>query len=298
MNYAGIDIGTNTILMIIANFDGNRVLTEINDYHGIARLGEGLSQSGRISDNAIKRGLDILSGYKSEIENNKVAKVYACATSAMRDGSNSTEVRQIFEKALGYRINVISGNEEAELTYSGSITENGPASLVDIGGGSTEFISGIDGNIKVRKSLDIGSVRFTEKFFHTSPPSPAEVIIAREEIDRELCCLNKIDFEKDFYAVSGTPVTITRTHRRINGLDEDFKQCILSADELNKVLENYLKLSANEIADKFGIHPLRADVITAGALILQRIFDYFNLDKITVSTKGLRYGALLRAAKK
>ena len=182
---AGIDIGTNTLLMTIG-YNENGKLHVIEDYHSIVRLGEELNQNGYVLDSACNRAVESLKKCKILCEKHGVTKINAVATSAMRDAANSADIKSRLESALGSEIRIIHGEEEAKLSFLGTVEDDSHSVVIDIGGGSTEIVFGKGSEILFRKSLQIGAVRLTEKFVSSLPPTEQEVNNCIKYIDKHL----------------------------------------------------------------------------------------------------------------
>ena len=290
---ASVDMGTNTILMLIGRKGKNGNLEIIKDNHGIARLGENLNNTGKIGGKAVLRAADILKGYRKICDDYGVEKIRICATSAMREASNSDKVREYLSDIIKAEVEIISGNEEARLGYVGAVGFDKDAALLDIGGGSTELIFGAKGQIQYRKSLKIGSVKLTEQFFPKQPPSETEFANAGNFIREQLTSFGNIDKPRQLYAVAGTPTSIASAALGLHQFDwEKVQGYNLSITEVDRVMDIFKTLTAPQITARYGIHRNRADLITAGAIILIESLSYLNTDSVIVSTFGLRYGIL------
>ncbi|MGQ9818360.1 MAG: Ppx/GppA phosphatase family protein [Candidatus Kapaibacteriales bacterium] len=290
---ASIDIGTNTILMLIADVDENCNLRVVGDFQSIARLGENLDKSGSISHTAELRTIEILKYYKLEIENFKVEKVFAVATSAMRQAKNSILVKRNLEQVLDIQIFIIDGETEATISFLGSIEDDLPSVVFDIGGGSSEIIIGEKGKIKFKKSLDIGAVTITEKFFYENPPQKIRIDQAYDLILSHFKSINPKLISGKVYAVAGTPTTLAMCALNLKEYDRNLvHNYFLKFQTIQYFREIFSSLTVNEIIRRYNIHPMRADVILAGTLILEGFCNYFGLDGVVVSDKGLRYGVI------
>ncbi|MCX6155102.1 MAG: Ppx/GppA phosphatase family protein [Candidatus Kapabacteria bacterium] len=293
MRVSGIDIGTNTILMVIADKNGSEY-TVIDDYNSIARLGEGVNKTSLINHDAILRAKNILLEYKSEIDSYKVDQVRAVATSAMRDALNRNEVAAELSDYLGTRIEIISGEEEARLSFAGAVETEDESALIDIGGGSTEIICGKKNRIEYVKSMNIGVVRLSERYLNNSHPylktDFSEIIT---EIQNHFNLYGRNILPPNVFACAGTPTTIaavilglqTFDYKKIHGFE-------LNYDTVNLILQKFISVPLDYLVDVWKIHPKRADVIACGTLILLEFMKKFHIDSVTVSAKGLRYGVM------
>lgn len=292
---AGIDIGTNTMLMVIGRVAGNE-LTIARDEHSIARLGEGVDATGVISDAAIARGCDVLKRYATIIAEMGVFRVRAVATSAMRDASNAAGVRRRLEQALGWPIEVIGGEEEAGLTFIGTVgIDDRPATVIDIGGGSTEFVKGSGGIVTASRSIDIGAVRCTERYLGTLPAHPDTILRAREEIHTMISDVATLIGDAGrLVGVAGTPTSLAAVEQGLTSFDASrIDGYVLSATRVHDRTEELLGLTIDEVRALPGVHPQRADILPAGALLLDEAMAVLGADSVTVSVRGLRYGVLL-----
>ncbi len=294
---AGIDIGTNTILMVIGEKKSNGELVFLRNEHSIARLGEGVDKTNNIKPEAIERAKKILHNYKIICDENNVIKISAAGTSALRDAKNRDFVVNELSKVIGTEIKVISGEEEARLSFLGTIENNNPCIVVDIGGGSTEFIYGENHSVKIRYSLPVGAVRLTERYFKDQPTTVDSIHEAEIYI---METLNKIDttlFKGELIGVAGTPTTLAAMAQELTKYEkEKVDGYILDYEKVYIIFNKIKNLNIEEIKNIPGIHPDRADIITAGTLILQCIMKFFKIGKCKVSTRGLRYGVLIDLA--
>lgn len=294
---ASVDIGTNTVLLTIAQrsqSDGS--LTILEDFHSIARLGQGVDSVRIIQQDAILRAESILLKYRELCAKYKVGSIRAVGTSCLRDAANRDEVCLRLSQTLGARVEVISGDEEARLCFLGSIENDFPTTIVDIGGGSTELISGKDGEIEYRTSIDIGAVRLTERYFKELPPSKENVNQALQDIKQALSVLPRSKMYA-LRAVAGTPTTLAAMVLKMPDFNADaIHNFQLYYEDIQTIASKLSQLTLAEIITIPGVHPGRADILLAGVLILTSIMEYSRQTICTVSTKGLRYGVLKEMA--
>ncbi|MCP5007748.1 MAG: Ppx/GppA family phosphatase [Planctomycetes bacterium] len=294
---ASIDLGTNTCLLLIAEIEAGQVKNVIADYAEIVRLGEKVDQTGMLQSNAMDRAISCLRGYKAILAEAGIlpGDVVCVATSQARSAGNS---HLFFSKVLretGFRFKIISASDEARLTFYGSLLAGMDASryvVVDIGGGSTEFVSVTGG-----KSLDLGSVRFTERYLTSDPVTDEECSDCITEIDKRLEDLsswrNTLPDDLEMMAVAGTATTLASWHLA----QKKFNADEIELAELKKgdfylmvnVLRSYTVLGRFEL---LGIEKGRADVILAGAMILWRTMEKLGFSSSRISARGLRYGVL------
>lgn len=289
--YAAIDIGTNTILMVVGEVR-NGVLNIIRDEHSIARLGEKVDVLKKIQPQAIERAAVIIKKYRAICDELGVVKIRAVATSAMRDAENRDEVCEVFKSLLKTDIEIIPGEEEARLSYLGTAENHDLSTVIDIGGGSTEIVTGESLHIGSRISLNIGAVRFTERFLKEKPALQENITAAENEIRAQLFKAGGRT-PGTIYAVAGTPTTLAAIAQGLQEFSRDtIHGYVLKLDVIEGILEKLLKSSLEEIVEIRGVHPQRADILPAGALILKEILHFLKADSCVVSAQGLRYGVL------
>lgn len=310
MNIASIDIGTNTLLLVLGKYKNTAELNFqtadiviLNDVHSIARLGEGVGRTGVISDEAFARAADILHYYKSLCDAHNVTHINAVATSAVRDAQNGRSVCERLGAILGCEIHCISGDEEARLSFIGTSETGDLCTVVDIGGGSTEYVTGEANTISHRMSLQIGAVRLHERFLLSLPPSPESITAAREEIRRQLAllpqaqALSAADFAPgDIIGVGGTFTTLAAIDLHLAEYDSArVHNHIMTLETVSHITNYLLTTPLSELLENPAIHPQRADILPAGALILEETLLFFEAASCKASTKGLRYGVLYDA---
>jgi exopolyphosphatase/guanosine-5'-triphosphate,3'-diphosphate pyrophosphatase len=294
---AAIDIGTNTILMVIGEKNHDGTLSFIRNEHSIARLGENVSKTKVIKYEAVERAKKVLLNYKRICDDCNVIRISAAGTSALRDAVNRYDVIEELSTIIGTEIKVIPGEEEARLSFIGTIENDRPSIVLDIGGGSTEFIYGENQNVIYRHSLNIGAVRITEKFFKTQPTTENSIHEAESFIIESLNNIDSTTFKGELIGVAGTPTTLAAMTQELTKFEkEKVHNFILEFNTINKIFNKIKTLTVEEIKSLKGIHPERADIITAGTLIIISVMKYFRIDKCTVSTRGLRYGILIDMA--
>jgi len=292
---AGIDIGTNTILMVVGEQRADGSWNIIDDLHSIARLGEGVDATGRISNEAIERASSVLATYRVRCSECSVDRIRAVATSAMRDAANSHAVRDILSIIIGTEIEVIEGSEEARLTFRGTVLGNQASVAIDIGGGSTELVCGEGATITDSVSVNIGAVRLTERYFGTRPPSEHTLGEAR-------ACINDAlqPYLARFaasgcrvFAAAGTPTALATLDLRLDAFDaQRVDGHILSASVVHNLANMLVGLDLPSLRQLPAIHPKRIDILPAGALLLDALMQALQIDAVVVSTRGVRYGVL------
>jgi exopolyphosphatase / guanosine-5'-triphosphate,3'-diphosphate pyrophosphatase len=302
-----IDCGTNTIKLLVADLDAatgaeHQLVRELR----IVRLGQDVDRTGRLADEAVARTLAAVDEYAAILEAHHVDVLRFCATSASRDASNAAEFRAAVTARLGVEPEVVSGDEEAALSYDGATrslrASSGlgdlprPFLVVDIGGGSTELVLGRadDAGVEAARSLDIGSVRMTERLMPSDPPTAAEVEAATQAIDAALDTLPGFGVD---LARAGTVVgvagTVTTVAVLLAGLDhwdrEVVHHAVFPVDDVHALTERLLGLTTAE-REALHVPRGRADVIATGALVLDRVLRRTPVDSLLVSDADILDG--------
>jgi exopolyphosphatase / guanosine-5'-triphosphate,3'-diphosphate pyrophosphatase len=305
MRIAILDIGTNTVLLLIAEVGGDH-LRVLRDDHAIARLGEGVDRTGQISEEAYQRFLSILRQHQTSIESMDVQRIVAVGTSALRDAANRSEILRQTKEETGIQIEILSGEEEARWSYVGALFEMRDvenATVIDIGGGSTEISFGDGREFLNGVSLDIGAVRLTERCFKTSPITSEAAEEARQMIraalnHRSASTLKRSEGVGILVAVAGTPTTLAAMHQGLEQFDSvKVQDYLLRREAVDQMLDILLTTDTATLLDHFpAVNKARADILPAGTLILREAMEFLDAEAIRVSTHGLRYGIALREA--
>lgn len=298
MRIASVDIGTNTIRLLIADVNGK--IEFITQKREIVRLGEGISVTGRLSQAAIERALGVLKRYKRLCVAFQVDLVIPVATSAVREASNREEFLAAVKKETGWDVRVISGDEEARLTYLGvkhGLNIKEPFVVFDIGGGSTEYIC-VCGKLKI-KSLPIGVVKLTEDYIKHDPPLDGELEKLRKVVRGFLNELG--DFEQcKKRVVVGTAGTATTLAAIDLGLEEYDVQKVhgykLSLDRIEGIYHRLRSIPSSERLKIPGMEKGREDLIISGIIITIETLNFFESNFMIVSEWGIREGVILDAA--
>ncbi|MEI6812265.1 MAG: Ppx/GppA phosphatase family protein [Actinomycetes bacterium] len=296
MRVAAIDCGTNSIRLLIADIDEGS-FHEVSRSMEIVRLGQGVDQTGQFHPDAIVRTLSAVDLFSTEIVRRGVEKIRFCATSASRDATNRDLFLNGVHERLGLYPEVISGNEEASLSFNGAIRElpadQSPFLVVDIGGGSTEFVFG-HSVVEVAKSVNIGCVRMSERHFHSDPPSREEIKVATADIDAaiaEAAAIVPITTAKTLVAVAGTATTVAAAALGLNDYDRyAIHLTRVPAARVHEISEMFLKMNRQERASLGYMHPGRVDVITAGALVLSRVMHATGAPEFVASETDILDG--------
>lgn len=305
MKIAAVDLGTNTCLLLIAEITRSGTIRPLHQEQRLPRLGTSVDGTGVIHSDAADRIASVLREYLEISKKHGITSLTVCATSALRDARNAREFIDSVKRSTGVLIEVISGEEEALLTYKGALSGLPPTDedllVLDIGGGSTELSFPIpgtrNGSTKLEHySFQIGAVRITERMLKHSPPLPAELASARELILEELAPVRNPGFER-FAAVgvAGTVTTLACLDQRLPAFDlGQVTGYGLSYDSVARWLGRLARMSGPEIASLSLATEGRADILTAGVLILHEVMSVFRLRSIRASERGLRYGIALR----
>jgi exopolyphosphatase/guanosine-5'-triphosphate,3'-diphosphate pyrophosphatase len=299
MIIASIDIGTNTVLLLIAEVDENsfEISPLLNEYR-MPRIGRGLKLNKNIVVDRMEKLFDVLSEYQSIISKYNVDDVLVTATNALRIAANSTEIVERIKKQLSWNVNIISGKTEAEFAFLGAVPvsiKNKSNLVIDIGGGSTELILGKENNIQYRKSFQIGSVSATENYLKHSPPIDKE--LSELEFDLQTIFAKiKNNLAPDLtYSIAGTPTTLFCMVNGIKKYDDSIVEGgILKYEDIDRIIQDLKILIPEEIKNRYGkIMRGREDIILGGSIILLNIMCLLNLSEVIVSSRGIRYGAIV-----
>jgi exopolyphosphatase / guanosine-5'-triphosphate,3'-diphosphate pyrophosphatase len=309
LRYAAIDIGTNTARLLVADTDADGLKHDLKKRVIITRLGQGVDETRQFAPEAVIRTLEAIAEYADEIERLGAEEVRAIATSAARDAENSGEFIDAASNILGVKVDVISGLEEAGLSYLGATTgfpfksQDDPVLVFDIGGGSTELIYGRGKKMERAISLDIGSVRLTELFVKNDPPSLAELTLIREDVHRQVGNgLTEINPERGGLTVIGVAGTVTTIQAVKLGLEHYYADAIhltkLTEADVRETLDLFLSMKLEERQDLPGLEPKRADVIIAGAIITETVLEESGASEMTVSDNDILDGVVINLARR
>jgi exopolyphosphatase / guanosine-5'-triphosphate,3'-diphosphate pyrophosphatase len=304
---ATIDIGTNTVLLLIAEVTGDGRLVPIVDLAEITRLGQGVDRTRTLAPEAVERTLDCLSRYASEIAKRGASRVDVVGTSAMRDAAVRGDKNDFVERAtkiLGTEPRVVSGDEEASLAFAGGLLDlglEGDATAFDVGGGSTELIRGKTGSagseVLEQTSLDIGSVRLFERHVRSDPPSAAEMTEVRAFVQAQLPGVSVLP-PGPLVGMAGTVTTLAAIARGVDPYDPAKVHGMrISAAEIAAVARRLTELPLADRKRLTGLEPKRADVIPVGAAIVEAILAWACADEVIVSDRGVRWGLALELAR-
>lgn len=293
---AAIDCGTNSIRLLIADIsDGN--FHEVFRTMEIVRLGQGVDHNKAFHPDAIERTLKAVAHFSNEIARRGVSKIRFCATSATRDASNRDLFIDGVKQLLGIKPEVISGEEEAALSFFGATKElhqsGAPYLVIDIGGGSTEFVYGTE-KVEFAKSQNIGCVRMSERHFTTLPPTAQEIANAKRDIDEAISAAATsvpITQAKTLIAVAGTATTVAAAALNLHKYDRySIHLSRISAAQTHEVAQKFLHMDRQQISALPFMHEGRVDVIAAGSLVLSRIMELTGAKEFVASESDILDG--------
>ena len=292
-NVAAVDIGTNSVRLLITDSAGRELVREMQ----ITRLGQGVDVSGSLHPDAIARTVSVLERYRQDLERHKVGRVRATATSAARDATNSADFFDRAEHALGHRPELLSGSEEALLSFRGatdglSSVAAGPYLVIDIGGGSTEFVLG-EREPEQLISVNMGCVRMAERHLHDDPPSPAQLEACFHDVRQILQQVQQAVDVARARTVVGLAGTITALAYLHKGLKQyDPSQTHRSRLTRTDVEAMFVRLSTADLQTRRAMlaEPKRAEVIVGGAAVLVTLMRELAIDSLLVSESDILDG--------
>lgn len=305
--YAAIDCGTNAIRLLIAEVVDD-ALIEVDRRMLTVRLGEGIDATGEFAPAALERTFAAVEGYAEQIQRSDVRAVRMVATSASRDARNAQVFIDGVRSRLGVEPEVVSGLEEAELSFIGAVrglaasSLSSPLLVADIGGGSTELVLGDarTSAIEARFSMDIGCVRMTERHLHSDPPSDVEVAATVASIDRALDEALRVVPVDDVAAFVGLAGSVTTVAALAHGLPEydaaAIHGSVTTTRQVDEVTERLLRMTRRERAVEPVMHPGRVDVIAGGALVLRQLLHRLPVDCVVAGETDLLDGIVYRLA--
>ncbi len=291
MNTAVIDIGTNTLLLLVVDEHVERVV----DLCRFGRLGKGLDASGRLADDAIGKSLEICREYRAVMDAHGVTAPSIVATQALREAANAAEFIEPAQRILGARIEVIDGTREAELAFA-SVARTFPELagtsyvVIDVGGGSTEFIVTDGTRVVSAVSVPIGAVRLTERHLRHDPPTAAEIVALDADIDRHLATL-ALPTGVPLIGTAGTATTIAAIALALPEYDPDAVTGLrLAPDRVATLCATMLAATTAERRATAGVEPQRADVVAAGMAIYAHAVARIAAPVMIACDRGIRWG--------
>lgn len=311
---AGIDCGTNSIRLLVADIADDGTLTDVSRLMRVVRLGEGVDATGRLAPEAIERTRVALTEYADVIRDTGATAVRMVATSATRDARNREDFFSMTRDVLGAVIpgaqaEVITGDEEARLSFAGAVGEldpaRGPFVVVDLGGGSTEVVLGDENGVHAAYSTDIGCVRLTERCLHDDPPTGEQVAAAREVAGKKIAeALAHVPVEqaRTWVGVAGTMTTLAALGNNLDTYDtEKVHLSTVGFDRLRQVCDGLVAATRAERAALGPMHPGRVDVIGGGAIVTTVLADELGrragITELVVSEHDILDGIALSVAR-
>jgi exopolyphosphatase/guanosine-5'-triphosphate,3'-diphosphate pyrophosphatase len=303
---AALDCGTNSLRLLVADVDGSS-LVDIERRMEVVRLGEGVDRTGRLSDAALERTFRVLDSYAAMIRELDVERVRMVATSASRDASNRDVFVAGVQQRLGVSPEVVSGDEEAALSFTGATRElqgsgllASPYLVVDIGGGSTEFVLGDDTGPRAARSVDVGCVRLTERHLHGDPPTGLQIDAATADIDAAIDVAGTavdLGAAATLVGLAGSVTTVVALALGLTDYDPDvIHHARITAEQVHRVTADLLAATRAERAAMPVMHPGRVDVIGGGALVLDRIMQRGGFGAVVASEHDILDGIAFSAS--
>lgn len=298
---ASIDIGSNTVLLLVGKVQGRHVIP-LNEQQAAPRLGEGVDAGKSLDPDAVQRVIEAILEFKTFLSRHypKVEDVKVMATSAVRDAQNKEVFVERIEKETGYKTRILSGNEEAKLMYRGAKSVlpplQQPSAVIDIGGGSTEIATGTGKGLKSYASLNMGSVRFTERYLAGDPPSKNDIEHCRRAVEQMLReRAFHLNPETIWIGIAGTVTSLASIDAGIETYQPDkLNGYQMKLTVISRIISDFSRQSKKQLLARYP-HILkgRAGVILSGLIILETWMKYYDVQTLTTSTGGIRHGALL-----
>jgi len=297
---AAVDVGTNSVLLLVAERGRDGVVRPVREEAEITRLGRGVDRTGTLSPEGMQATLEVLARFAGMARESGARALVVTATSAARDARNGAEFLARARERTGATVEILSGAEEARLSYlavaQDFAAEAGEAGLlaIDVGGGSTELVHGRGRTVLFRVSLDIGSVRLTERCVHSDPPGPAEQDAVRADVREALSALPAFPWEVRVVGVAGTVTSLFAIGHGIEPYDAArVHGGWLSLEDVATVRARLCAVPVATRRTLPGMQPKRADVLPAGALLFETVLRHLGAAGARVSDRGLRWGVLL-----
>lgn len=305
---SSIDIGTNSVLLLIADVEGTD-LTVLHEEQRIPRLGQGVDSDGKLSEEAQDRVLSVLKMYRAILKgrfSGVADKTVVTATSAVRDATNRSEFIRDIDRQTGWTVQLLTGDEEAQTTFLGALSvlddfePGASATVLDIGGGSTEFATGTATKLSAWSSLDMGSVRFSERFLTNDPPTVSQLEAARGEVREMISDLDPLHGSSEqLIGVAGTVTSVAAIGLGLRSYKTDkLNESRLSLGDVDKTIRQFTSMTSVGIESRYPVFLKgRGDVITGGLIILSEVMKFRRTNSIIVSTGGIRHGILITSGK-
>ncbi|WP_193708448.1 Ppx/GppA phosphatase family protein [Alkalibaculum sporogenes] len=298
--YSIIDIGTNSTRLLVASVEDKKIVNR-EKYLISTRLGQGVDSNKLINKETLEKNIDALREFKEISESYGVVDYIIFGTSALRDAKNSNDFVRLAQEKLQLSVNIIEGRLEAEYAFLGvrQVFQNQDIVIMDIGGGSTEVVYASKGKIINSNSLNIGAVRLTERFIKNDPPLDEELEKMRIYINKMLRDnLTSTTEEFELIGIGGTATTISAIKQSLRKYEpEKIQGSTVLRSELDRIEGELTTLSDSKRKEIIGLNPQRSDIISAGAIILESILDYYEKDLFIVSDYDNLEGALFNYLK-
>lgn len=305
MKIGTIDIGTNSMRLLVADYKNNKIENR-KKYVNTTRIGQGVDKDGYIIEEALERNLKALKEFSEICKKEECEEVYCMGTSALRDSKNGQEFVTRAKALTGIDVNIICGDEESNLGFMGVLQgtdgdKKEDILVLDIGGGSTEFIVGNEEGIKFCKSENVGALRMTEKFITTDPIDDEEfnemVKFIEETISSTLDTLKPMKINK-LVGIGGTITSISAMNQELEVYSmEKVHNSVVTKKDLEKILQNLKKMTLNDKKMLKGLQPKRADIITSGVKILHIIMEKLEFEEIMISEYDNLEGLMCQKSK-
>lgn len=306
MKIGTIDIGTNSMRLLIADYKNNKIENR-KKYINITRIGQGVDDKGYITEEALERNLNALKEFADKCIEEKCEKVYCMGTSALRDSKNGQDFVDRAKELTNIDVKIICGEEESNLGFMGVLEGAGGDKsnyilVLDIGGGSTEFIVGNEDGIKFCKSENVGALRMTEKFITTDPISDEEFSKMSGFIEKTISStLDKIKgmHVSKLVGIGGAITSLSAMNQQLEVYSmEKVHNSVVTKKDLEKILQNLKKMTLSDKKTIKGLQPKRADIITSGVKILHIVMEKLEIEKIMISEYDNLEGLICQNSKK
>lgn len=297
--FAAIDVGTNTVLLLVAERGEDGTFSAVEERMEITRLGRGVDRTRTLAPGAITDTVEAVERFARAARAAGAEDLVLTATSAARDASNGAAFLRAAQEAAGVPAHVLSGDEEAALVWESARRDFGrpgrSLAVVDVGGGSTELVYGVGEKRIYARSFDVGAVRMTERWLRGDPPQPEELRALRADLAGQLAELPPPPPGATLVGIAGTVTTLVAIHlglrtwdgRRVHGF-------VLGLDDVRRLAARLASMPVGERRALPGLPPKRADVIVAGAEILAAVMERIGAGAVTASDRGVRWGMLYR----
>lgn len=302
MRVAAVDIGTNSVLLLVAERSPKGVLRAVDERATITRLGQGVDKARRLAPEAVDRTNACLTEYAAAAKAAGAQRMAVVGTSAMRDADGGAAVREHVLRVFGVEARVLSGEDEARVTFAGALSglppspDGAPVAVFDVGGGSTEIVVGVPGQAPTyARSFDVGSVRLTERHVASDPPTESELRAIRDDVRATLKDLPRLGSDGAFsgapVGIAGTVTTLVAAALRLPAYDGTrVHGHDLTLADLRRLTRELASMSLRERQGRAGIEPKRADVLVAGAVLVEELLEHLGASALRASDRGVRWG--------